>query len=445
MIFKSAVTAGSLPVIFSVRKDRICMKDNVAFSENERFYLRDLAKKQLEIATLPIMQERRKQWLAHNSLKGDRPMISMEYRAFSELMPEPVCSSDEAVTIEMQLLRNILNHKLVDDDKVIPAKFVVPWQIRHELFGLDIECHVAQDSLGRGIGHVFDHPIHDLKEDFHKLGRSRIKLDRERTMAEKAFAEDILGDILPVKVEEHSLQWFTTPTAKVIYLMGMEQFLFAMMDYPDEIRDLFRRMESDFKDYFRFLEDENLLSLNNGNHYAGAGSYGFTDELPTPACKQSGKITTKDLWGNMNSQETVGISPEMFKEFVFPIYHRLAEEFGLVYYGCCEPVHDIWDDCIANLPNLRKVSISAWCNEEFMGERLKEGTVIYSRKPRANYLSFSHFDEKAFAAHITKTLQAAKGCKLEILFRDIMTVGGDAERPGKAIKIVRNLIDQYWS
>ena len=146
----------------------------------------------------------------------------------------------------------------------------------------------------------------------------------------------------------------------------------------------------------------------------------------------------------MNSQETVGISPQMFREFIYPYYRELAQEFGLVYYGCCEPVHDIWDDCISRLPNLRKVSVSAWCDEKAMGERLGGSGVIYSRKPRPNYIGVGVLDEAAFADHILQTLRSAKGCQLEILFRDIYSLDGDVSKPGRAVSIVRKLIDTYW-
>ena len=156
-------------------------------------------------------------------------------------------------------------------------------------------------------------------------------------------------------------------------------------------------------------------------------------------------VLTKDIWVNMNSQESVGISPEMFGEFVFPGYCDLAKEFGLVYYGCCEPVHEIWDDYISKLPNLRKVSISAWCDEKFMGEKLKNGKVIYSRKPHPSLIGVGHFDELAFKEHIKYTIRAAEGCKAEIIFRDIYTLCGDIYRAKKVVQITKELIDKNWN
>ncbi len=143
----------------------------------------------------------------------------------------------------------------------------------------------------------------------------------------------------------------------------------------------------------------------------------------------------------MNSQESVGISPQMYEEFIFPHYLDLAKQFGLVYYGCCEPVHPIWDSCISRIPNLRKVSISAWCDEAYMAEKLSSCPVIYSRKPSPNYLGVEpEMDEDAFRAYIGNTIKLARDTHLEIIFRDIYTLHGRPEKARRAVEIVRSLM-----
>ena len=80
-----------------------------------------------------------------------------------------------------------------------------------------------------------------------------------------------------------------------------------------------------------------------------------------------------------------------------------------------------------------------------MGEALKKSKVIFSRKPFPNLIGVGDFDPEAYAAHIAETLQAAKGCKLEFIYRDIYTLNGDPTRPGRAIKIARDLIEKKWN
>ncbi|MBQ3141568.1 MAG: hypothetical protein IJC25_06370, partial [Clostridia bacterium] len=85
------------------------------------------------------------------------------------------------------------------------------------------------------------------------------------------------------------------------------------------------------------------------------------------------------------------------------------------------------------------------CDEEFMGEALRGTKTIYSRKPAPQYLGVGHdFDEQGFAEHIRRTLKAARGCGLEFIFRDVYTLTGDTSKPRRAVKMVRELVEQEW-
>ena len=156
-------------------------------------------------------------------------------------------------------------------------------------------------------------------------------------------------------------------------------------------------------------------------------------------------FTTKDVWGFMDSQETVGISPEMYEEFIFPCYKKISEQYGMLSYGCCEPVDPIWDNCISKLENLRKVSISPWCQEEIMGERLRGSKVIFHRKPSPNYLGVGDkLDEEGFRAHIRKSILAARGCEMEITQRDVYTINHDIDKAHRYVQIIREEIEKNW-
>lgn len=422
------------------------MNHTFTITKQERSYLRELAKKQLEYANLSIMNERKKLWYAHNALKGEKPIIIMEMDTFKkDLLPPFKCQSKVAKEIEKNLLIQIINHELIDDDKVIPNYYTVNWKIHINEFDMKIERQHAQDAEGREIGFTQQHPIKDLSKDLSLLKHSTYNVDKELTYSWKAFVEEIIGDILPVKIKNDRLKWHVVPSRMVVDLMGLENMMYAMIDYPDELHRLYQFIKDDILNFIKWQEKEGILCLNNENDYAGAGSYGFTTELPSNNYDKNHLVTTKDIWVNMNSQESVGISSSMYGEFIFPYYRDLAEEFGLVYYGCCESVHDIWEDYISKLPNLRKVSVSPWCDEEYMGQALKGQKVIYSRKPSPNFVGVGKkLDEKAFRDHISKTLLAAKSCNLEIIFRDIYTLSGDLSKAAKAVKITRELIEELW-
>lgn len=98
--------------------------------EDERNYLRELAKKQAGYASLPIMDERKQMWYDLNDGKqGAVPPVVLETWTWDrDFLPGSVfrCTSDLGKSIEYQLLRNIRSHELINDDKVMPTslKFI---------------------------------------------------------------------------------------------------------------------------------------------------------------------------------------------------------------------------------------------------------------------------------------------------------------------------------
>jgi hypothetical protein len=409
-------------------------------SAEERKYLRELAEKCREIAALPVMAERRKRWLAHNRGEITTPLIVVEEQTFVEdILPPLKCTDPATQAIERQLLTAISVHELIDDDKVAGAEFIVPLEISFSLFNLTRQREFSKDSNGRTLGYHDKPFLTGLEGGLPDLPASAYGVSFEKTHAARDLAEDLIGDILPVKIKNQSMCWRLGLTMHLIELMGMENLFLALMDTPDEVKKLVDRIADELIGLLRWQESEGLLTLNNGNDYAGAGSYGFSDELP--AAGFPGKVRLCDQWCNLNSQETVGVSPDVYKEVFFPAYERIAALFGLVYYGCCEPVHEIWNPCLSSLSNLRKVSISPWCNEEMMGESLRGSKIIYSRKPSPVFLGVEgSFDETLYAEHIRKTLKAAAGCPLELIHRDIYTLSGDRQKAGRAVKLIRSLL-----
>jgi hypothetical protein len=116
---------------------------------------------------------------------------------------------------------------------------------------------------------------------------------------------------------------------------------------------------------------------------------------------------------------------------------------GLVYYGCCEPAHPFWED-ICQMPHLKKVSISRWCDQRFMGEALQGTEIVFSRKPDPNYLSVDEkLDEEAWAGHIRESLEATRGVFVEFIIRDVYTVHGNVENAHRAVEVARGEIDKF--
>lgn len=410
---------------------------NYSVSSYEKEYLRELAYKQKKYADLPMMKEREKLWYLHNSLQGKRPMIIMETITFWENICPPLqCKSSIAREIENQLLKSIVNVELIGDDKVVPGYYALEVELDYQKYGIEAKKVYDKDGIGFHIESV----IESLEEDFDKLSPSVFEYDDQKYTLKKQFIESIIGDILPVELVNSSNYWDFSITQQVVELMGMQNMFYSMYDEPDLFHELMQFVTEDKIRLLRWEEENGCLWLNNHNHYMGGGSYCYTKELPRKDF--AGKVRSIDTWGHMNSQESVGISPDMFQEFILPYMKKLSKEFGMLYYGCCEPVSDFWDGSIDQIENIRKVSISPWCNEAFMAERLSCRDIIYSRKPSPNFLGIqAGFDKEAFRAYIQETVNLTKRCKSEYIFRDIYALHGNIDKVKRAVQIVRELTE----
>jgi len=412
----------------------------------ERVVLRELAQKQAAYAALPVMAQRKQMWVDLNDGRpAAQPPVIVETWTFDrDFLPDELfqCSSEVGRSIERQLLRNVRNHELIDDDKVIPDSFDMRWCVDIDELGLKIETETLPDAQGVETGYRFLHPITDLERDLPILKPAVCHVDRQRTLVYQGFLEELLGDVLPVRIRSGTYG-ATMLTHRVIELMGMERFFFAMYDSPDAVHRLMGFLRDNALRVMRWAEDEGLLCLNNGNQDSFGSSYNFTTRLPGPG-HDGGPVRLRDMWGATNSQETVGVSPRMFHEFCFPYYRDVCEPLGLLYYGCCEPAHPFWDD-IRALPHLKKVSISPWCDQRFMGEALQGSDIVFSRKPNPNFLSLDvTLNEEAWAAHIRETLEATRGVFVEFIIRDVYTVHGDVNHARRAVEIARCEIDRHY-
>ena len=412
---------------------------------HERTYLRELAQKQAAYAALPVMAQRKQMWYDLNDGRpGARPPVIVETWTFDrDFLPANVfrCTSETGRAIEGQLLRHIRNHELIDDDKVMPDTFDIGWFVDCDDLGVEFKVDRVKDSEGIETGYHVENPIKDLERDFHLLQSPRYGIDRVKTRAYQQFLEDLLGEFLKVRIRG-GIYGNAMLTQRVVVLMGMEAFFMAMYDTPAAVHRLMAHLRDVSLQTMRWGESEGLMVLNNENQTSFGSSYNFTTKLPAPGYPQNGAPRLRDMWGCSNSQETVGVSPEMFHEFCFPYYRALCEPMGLVYYGCCEPVHPLWDD-IRQLPHLKKVSISRWCDQRFMGDALRGTGLVFSRKPDPNFLSVDvTLNEEGWAAHIRETLDATRDVFVEFIVRDVYTVHGNLHNPRRAVEVARREIDR---
>jgi len=407
--------------------------EDSSIDPNDRKILRELAHKCADISCLPETHEKAAAWTAHNKCEGYRPMVVAELRNWSGLGLPLRCGGAAAQFYEAQLQSYIVSHELIGDDVVTPPYVQVPVIINILPFGTKKNLVRAKEGPGYRVIPIINEITHDCLDT---LLETTFSYDAEGTGKRADWVTEAIGDILPVMLVNQANPWIFTPTHWIVDYMTMEKMYFAMVDEPDAFHRLMQTIERDMIAFLRWQEENHLLFLNNGNDFIASGGYGFSDELPKRQIT-GGRVLSTDIWGHLNSQESIGISPAMYAEFISPYYKRIAEQFGLLYYGCCEPVNRFWDS-ICKYPNLRKLSISPWCDEAVAGELLAGSNIIYSRKPLPDFITGQKdFLSDAYRDYIKKTARLTRNCKVEYILLDTYIMNSNPHKIKQAVDIVR--------
>jgi hypothetical protein len=141
------------------------------------------------------------------------------------------------------------------------------------------------------------------------------------------------------------------------------------------------------------------------------------------------------MWAWAENQETVGISPEMFEEFVFHYQLSILKLFGLNNYGCCEPLDNRFH-IIKNIPRLRKVTVSPWANLEKMVDMAGKNYCLCI-KPHPVDLAASKIDKELIRKKMNTIFKTARNCHVEVLMQDTHTIGNNPDNVIDWVKIAK--------
>jgi hypothetical protein len=330
--------------------------------------------------------------------------------------------------------RALYTAEVLRDDQPISRFFDINWQVDKTDFGVEVHTHRTAE---RG-SYNYTQTMTNLETDIDRLAYRKMDVDREKTHALVLEANATFGDLLPARIRGQ--HWWTLGlTWDAIKLIGLEALMLAPYDQPENLHRLMAWLRDEAIAFISWFENEGLLTDQNENDYVGSGGVAFTDELPAPGRAEGSPARLIDLWGFAESQETVGVSPQMFAEFVLPYQRPILERFGLNCYGCCEPV-DTRIDAILTIPRLRRISVSPWANERVLAERLGDG-YIYSRKPNPAPVCVD-FNEEAIRSSIRHTLDITRNCRLELIMKDTHTVEHDPRRLARWVEIAREEVNR---
>lgn len=406
-------------------------------SLHDREILRELATRKLNLAHSERNAEILKMW--DNQAKGvrDTPTVRLLFSNFTDevLGSRMRCEGADARKLERTLLGKMVGRELFDDDTPITDTMDVGLFARVSPFGTKPNLIRTGNSKGFHIEPLTD----DIEKDFELFcnGSFAVNLDGTKEWCE--WIDSIIGDITPTRIVQGSLG--ASITNPLVKLINMENYYISMYDAPETLHKIMDMATTIYEKYYDYLEANGLLYPTNGCVGVAQESFAFTDELP-----MEGPITsTKQKWGFLESQETTAVSPDMYGEFVFPYYDRLVKRYGLLSYGCCERVDNIFEPYLSKWDNLRKLSVSPFNDERKVGEFLRGSRIVYYSKPRAEHVTNrGPLDEEAIRKYFKEVAECASGCLFEVAQREVGTIYGDFERGRRYVELTKETIARHW-
>ncbi len=401
----------------------------VDLPSEDRAMLRGLASEVAEIASESVHREKIRLWTKLNDLESERPMVWVNEVCWNEMNVDDEltlrCSHDWAKSEETRLRRLIYQWRHFPGDMVVNDYIECPLEIHSTQWGIceDVDT-VSTDVSSDVVSRHFNLQIQN-EDDLEKIKLPVVTYDEAKSDFHYAAMCDLYDSIIPVRKTGRSHIWFT-PWDNLIRWYGIAEAMMDMIDRPDFVHAAVERMVASSMSELDQLIDLKVLKLDNDSTRVGSGGYGYTSALPGDDFDPDW-VKPSNMWGCSNAQIFSEVSPQMHWDFAIEHELRWMERWGMNYYGCCEPL-DGKMDLMRRIPNLRKISVSPWCNLERAVDEIA-GDYVASRKPSPAILAPDHWNPGQARADIREFLDLAKGkSHVELIMKDISTVHYEPQR-----------------
>ena len=397
--------------------------EEIRLPARDKAVLRALAGEVAEIAALPVHEEKAALWRRLNDLDSARPMVWVNEICWNEmnigdeltLRTRHPWAQDQ----ERGLRRLLYQWRHLPGDMIVDGFLTCPLAIHSTDFGIiedvdTIKMDETSDICSRHFKILIKEP-----EDIQKIRMPVVTHDEKATEIRYQAMCEVYDGIMPVRKSGQTHIWFT-PWDYLIRWWGVQEAMPDIIARPDMVHAAVDRMVDAWMAELDQFVEQNLLSLDCNNTRVGSGGYGYVSALPGPRFEPE-HVKPHNMWGCSNAQIFSDVSPDMHWAFAVEHDLRWLTRWGLTYYGCCEPL-DGKIDMLRRIPNLRKISVSPWCNPERAVNEIGRDYVI-SHKPNPAILAETQWDPVQARKNIRAFLDAAGGqCHVELIMKDVSTV-----------------------
>jgi hypothetical protein len=417
----------------------------IRLSDADTAVLRELASELAGYAVLPVHAEKARLWQRLNDLRSERPMVwineipwhEMDVDGELTLRTEDPWARDQ----ERELRRTLYQWRHLPADMILSDFLACPLAVHSTDFGIIEDVEVARtDDANDIVSREFHIQIRDF-DDLEKIRMPQVTHHEDATAFRYQAMREVYEGILPVRRQGQTHIWYT-PWDYLIRWWGVEEAMLDLVQRPDLVHAGVARMVDAWMIELDQFEAQNLLSLDANNTRIGSGGYGYTEALPGEPFDPAW-VRPHNMWGCSNAQIFSDVSPQMRWEFAVEHDLRWLKRWGLTYYGCCEPL-DRSMDVIRRIPNLRKISTTPWADTGRMVEQVGTDFVL-SRKPNPNVFAMDSWDLEGARRQLTEFLDAARGCHVELIMKDISTVRYQPQRLWEWASMAMEVVEDHAS
>ncbi len=411
-------------------------------NRHDREILRSLAERYSEIAQLDIQQERIDRYRKTIAMEEPRPVVLLDEIPWGEIRDEELqnrCENRDVSWIERRLRRVLYQWDHFQVDMVVPPEFRIDKKIVSSGIGIEIQETQLKGDTGT---YVVSHEYTDqlaTEEDLEKITLPTLTYDRENTERAVDIATDVFNGLLPVETVGTTISYHIWD--RIAVYRGVDNLLIDLAARPDFMHRTARKFADICASMITQLLEQNLLETQPLLLHCTPA---YTDELP--ADDYSGTVRVSDTWGRCSAQIFSAVSPEMHDEFDLQYNQELFGNFGLLYYGCCEPLDTKVDILRKRFPNLRKISITPWADPDRAADNIG-GDFVLAAKANPAFVNSPRFDPEPVEREIATYMEACKrnGTTCELVLKDISTIANNPNNLTQWAKTVEKVINRYMS
>ncbi|MDR2435572.1 MAG: hypothetical protein LBD47_13550 [Treponema sp.] len=242
--------------------------------EQDRTILRELAQKTVEIAALPIQEEKKRLWRKLNGLKPERPMVSFDQVCWNELNIEGKltlrCEDPECRVYEDRFRKTLFQWEyfpadMVVEDYIRVAKAIsgAPTTVNNipgALFGMTIrEQTLSTDAANDVVSHRYENQFKTIDDVMEKIQMPVIGCDAAETKRRMEKARWLFDGIMPLREEGWGYDAYLSCWDPIAMWMSITDVIYGIIDEPEKMHALINRMVEAYMSMLDQLETQNLI------------------------------------------------------------------------------------------------------------------------------------------------------------------------------------------